>query len=88
MDISICRRVKEIYITGGFNVYPAEVESFLFSHPKIKQAYVIGVPDRILGDVRMAFVKMKEGISCTKVEILEYCRGKVTTLRSLNILNL
>lgn len=74
-------RLKEIYITGGFNVYPAEVESFLFSHPKIKQAYVIGVPDRIMGDVGMAFVELKEGISCTKVEILEYCRGKIANFK-------
>lgn len=74
-------RLKEIYITGGFNVYPSEVENFLFTSPKIRQAYVIGVPDKIMGEVGMAFVEVKEGVSCTKEEIINYCRGKIANFK-------
>ena len=74
-------RLKEIYIAGGFNVYPSEVENFLYSYPKIRQAYVIGIPDRIMGEVGMAFVQLKEGVSCTQEDIIDYCRGKIANFK-------
>lgn len=74
-------RLKEMYIAGGFNVYPPEIESFLFTYPKIKQAYVIGVPDRVMGEVGMAFVELKEGVTCTQEEIIDYCKGKIANFK-------
>ena len=77
----ITGRAKDIFIVGGENVAPAEVESFLFRHPKIKQAYVVGVPDQRLGDVGMAFIELKEGEAATEQEIVDYCRGKIANFK-------
>jgi fatty-acyl-CoA synthase len=74
-------RVKEMFIVGGFNVYPAEIENFLFSHPDIKQAYVIGVPDKMMGEVGMAFVEVRDGASCTEKGITDYCKGKIANFK-------
>jgi fatty-acyl-CoA synthase len=74
-------RLKEMFISGGFNVYPPEIESFLFSHPKIKQVYVIGVPDKVMGEVGMAFVELDDGVTFTKEEIIDYCKGKIANFK-------
>ena len=54
--LRIVGRVKDMFIVGGFNAYPAEIENFLLRHPDIRQAAVIGIPDERLGEVGMAFV--------------------------------
>jgi len=74
-------RLKDMIISGGFNVYPAEVESFLYGYPKIKQAYVTGVPDKIMGEVGVAFVELKEGETCTKEEVIGFCKGKIANFK-------
>lgn len=74
-------RIKEMFISGGFNVYPPETENFLFGHPKIKQVYVIGVPDKLMGEVGMAFVELNEGVNCTKEELIDYCKGKIANFK-------
>jgi len=66
---------------GGENVSAMEVESFLLTHPKVKQAQVIGVPDARLTEVGMAFVELKEGMSSTEEEILSYCKGKIANFK-------
>jgi fatty-acyl-CoA synthase len=77
----ITGRAKDIFIVGGENVAPAEVESFLFSHPKVKQAYVVGVPDQRLGDVPMAFVELKLGETASEQEIVDYCKGRIANFK-------
>ncbi|HEX7371316.1 MAG TPA: AMP-binding protein, partial [Thermodesulfobacteriota bacterium] len=70
-------RFKDMLRVGGENVSAMEVESFLLTHPKVKQAQVIGVPDPRLTEVGMAFLELKEGMSATEEEILAFCKGKI-----------
>ncbi|MGH2523071.1 MAG: AMP-binding enzyme, partial [Anaerolineales bacterium] len=64
-------------ISGGENVYPAEVENVLFAHPAIAEAAVIGVPDEKWGEVGRAVVVVKPGQSLTEPEVIEFCQGKL-----------
>ena len=79
--IKITGRVKDMFIVGGTNTYPAEIESFIQSNSKIKQVYVAGVPDHRLGEVGMAFVELKDGETATEQEIFEYCKGKIANYK-------
>ncbi len=74
-------RVKELIIVGGFNVAPAEIEEFLLKHPKIEQAAVTPVPDKRLGEVPAAFIRLKSGETATAEEIIEFCRDKVANTK-------
>ena len=80
-NYKVTGRVKEMYLVGGENTYPVEIENFLSSHPKIKQIYVVGVPDQRLGEVGMAFVELKKGESSTEEEIIQYCKGKIANYK-------
>ncbi|MCD1295197.1 AMP-binding protein [Methanocella sp. CWC-04] len=73
----ITGRIKDMVIRGGENIYPREVEEFLYTHPEISDAQVIGVPDVKYGEELMAWVKVKNGIAITEDEIKEFCRGKI-----------
>ncbi|MGB3183598.1 MAG: long-chain fatty acid--CoA ligase [Cyclobacteriaceae bacterium] len=70
-------RKKNMYISGGENVYPAEVEHFLRTHPAIDEVAVIGVPDARWGESGKAFVAIKEGAMISGQEIKDYCTGKL-----------
>jgi long-chain acyl-CoA synthetase len=70
----IVDRKKEMIITGGFNVYPREVEEVLFAYPSVMEAAVIGVKDEHSGERAKAFVVLKQGMSATEDEIIAYCR--------------
>ena len=59
--LRIVGRIKDMFIVGGFNAYPAEIENLLLRHPRIAQVAVIGVPDERLGEVGMAFVVLEPG---------------------------
>ncbi len=80
--IKITGRLKDMFITGGVNAYPAEIESFLMTHPKISMVAVTGVPDRRMGEVAMAFVKLKEGETATEGEIISFARGKMANYKA------
>ncbi|TET13986.1 MAG: AMP-binding protein [Dehalococcoidia bacterium] len=80
--IKITGRLKDMFITGGVNAYPAEIESFLMTHPKISMVAVTGVPDRRMGEVAMAFVKLKEGQTATEEEIISFARGKMANYKA------
>lgn len=71
---TIVDRKKDMIISGGFNVYPRDVEEVLFSHPKIFEACVIGVPDAYSGERIKAFVVLKPGMEATADEIIAYCK--------------
>jgi fatty-acyl-CoA synthase len=73
----ITGRLKDMIIRGGENVYPREIEEFLYTHPKIADVQVVGVPDMKYGEEVMAWVKLKEGETATADEIREFCRGKI-----------
>lgn len=67
-------RKKDMIITGGFNVYPREVEDVLYEHPAVREACVIGVKDGYSGEKVVAFVSLKEGAQVTEKEIIAFCR--------------
>ena len=73
----ITGRLKDMIIRGGENVYPREIEEFLYTNPKVADVQVIGVPDRRFGEEIMAWVLLKAGQDATEEEIKEFCRGKI-----------
>ncbi len=75
--VNIVGRIKDMIIRGGENIYPREIEEFLFTHPKISEVQVIGVPDEKYGEEVMAWIKLHEGETATEEEIVEFCRGKI-----------
>ena len=68
----ITGRIKDMIIRGGENIYPKEIEDFLYTHPKVKDVQVIGVPDKQYGEEIMACIIKKEDVDCTEAEIKEY----------------
>jgi fatty-acyl-CoA synthase len=75
--INIVGRIKDMIIRGGENVYPREIEEFLYTHPKISDVQVIGVPDAKYGEEIMAWVRLREGETASAEELREYCRDKI-----------
>lgn len=71
-------RLKDMIIRGGENIYPREIEEFLYTHPSVLDVQVVGVPDSVYGEEVMAWVILKEGVSITKEEIQSYCKGKIS----------
>ena len=70
-------RAKDIIIRGGENIYPREVEEFLHEHPKIADAYIVGLPDARLGETVLAWIQLKPGETATAEEIRSFCRGRI-----------
>ncbi|HLJ46666.1 MAG TPA: AMP-binding protein [Bryobacteraceae bacterium] len=70
-------RAKDLIIRGGENIYPREVEEFLYTHPKVADVQVVGLPDEKLGETVLAWIRLKAGESCSENEIRDYCRGKI-----------
>lgn len=75
--VNIVGRIKDLIIRGGENVYPREIEEFLYTHPDIVDAQVIGVPDSKYGEEIMAWVKAADGIELTEDDVLDFCRGQI-----------
>ncbi len=73
----IVDREKDMYISGGENIYPAEIEKVFFTHPKVFDIGVIGVPDNQWGEVGKAYIVLKPGEAMTKEEALQFLRGKL-----------
>ena len=75
--VRITGRLKELIIRGGENIYPREIEEFLFTHPKVAQVAVFGVPDDYYGEEVMAWVQLRAGQTASEEEIREACRGRI-----------
>ncbi len=75
--VNIVGRIKDMIIRGGENVYPREIEEFLYTHPLLQDVQVIGVPDEKYGEAIMAWVKIKPGIALSEAEIQDFCRGQI-----------
>ena len=75
--VNIVGRIKDMIIRGGENVYPREVEEFLYTHPDVSDVQVIGVPDSKYGEEIMAWVKLREGSTTTGDELRGFCKGKI-----------
>ncbi len=75
--INIVGRIKDMIIRGGENVYPREIEEYLYTHPAVADVQVIGVPDVKYGEEIMAWVKLKEGEHLSDTDIKEFCKGRI-----------
>jgi fatty-acyl-CoA synthase len=75
--VNIVGRSKDMVIRGGENVYPREVEEFLFTHPAVLDAQVVGVPDARYGEQLLAAVRLQPGSDVTEDEIRAFCDGKI-----------
>ncbi|MGE0253706.1 MAG: AMP-binding protein [Alphaproteobacteria bacterium] len=75
--VNIVGRLKDMVIRGGENVYPREIEEFLYGHPKIQDVQVIGVPDAKYGEEICAWVKLRPGETASEEDIRAYCRGQI-----------
>ena len=75
--VNIVGRLKDMVIRGGENVYPREIEEFLYRHPKVQDVQVIGVPDLKYGEEICAWIKLRDGHSATPEEIREFCKGQI-----------
>ena len=75
---NIVGRIKDMVIRGGENIYPREIEEFLYTHPDIEDVQAIGVPDVKYGEELMVWVKLREGADAlTDDEVRDFCRGKI-----------
>jgi fatty-acyl-CoA synthase len=74
----ITGRLKDMIIRGGENIYPREIEEFLYQHSKVLDVQVVGIPDEVYGEEVMAWIILKEGQIATVEEIQEYCKGKIS----------
>lgn len=77
-------RQKEVVIRGGFNIYPQEIENLLMQHPSVGTAIIVGLPDKVLGEIVCAVIKIASGETCTEHEILEYLKPKIATYKLPN----
>ena len=80
-NLRIVGRAKDMFIVGGFNAYPAEIENALLRHPDIRQAAVIGVPDERLGEVGMAFVVLRQDATTTANDIISWSREQMANYK-------
>jgi acyl-CoA synthetase (AMP-forming)/AMP-acid ligase II len=74
-------RIKDMLKVGGENVAAVEIEAFLMTHPAVKLAQVIGVPDARLQEVAAAFIELKPGASASEAEIIDFCRGRIASFK-------
>jgi fatty-acyl-CoA synthase len=75
-------RLKDMIIRGGENIYPREIEEFLYTHPAVKDVQVVGVPSRIYGEEVLACIILKEGASATEEEIIEYTKKGLSRFKA------
>ena len=75
--VRIVGRIKDMVIRGGENVYPREIEEFLYTHPDIADVQVIGVPDERYGEELMAWVIPRAGATVSEDEIRDFCKGQI-----------
>lgn len=77
----ITGRIKQMIIRGGENIYPKEIEEYLYTNPKISDVQIYGVPDRKYGEQVMAAVILKKGETMTEEEVRDYCKGKIANYK-------
>jgi fatty-acyl-CoA synthase len=78
----ITGRIKDMIIRGGENIYPREIEEFLYTMPGIEDAQVVGVPDPKYGEVVGAFIRLKSGAEMTEGDVQEFCRARMARYKA------
>jgi fatty-acyl-CoA synthase len=76
--VRIVGRIKDMIIRGGENIYPREIEEFLYQHPAISEVQVFGIPDEKMGEEVCAWVQLNEGQSMTEDELKAFCKDQIT----------
>lgn len=76
--LRIVGRIKDMIIRGGENIYPREVEEFLYTHPAINEVQVFGIPDPRMGEEVCAWIKLEDGASLSEEEVKAFCKGQIT----------
>jgi fatty-acyl-CoA synthase len=76
--LQIVGRIKDMIIRGGENIYPREVEEFLYTHPAISEVQVFGIPDPKMGEEVCAWIQLKDGCSLSEDEVKAFCKGQIT----------
>ena len=79
--VQIVGRKKDMLICGGFNVYPAEIEEYLFTHPKVQNVSVIGMPDKVMGEVAVAYIIPRAGQVIDPQEMVDFCVGEIANFK-------
>jgi fatty-acyl-CoA synthase len=79
--VKIVGRLKDMIIRGGENIYPREIEEFLYTHPDVSDVQVIGVPSEKYGEEVMAWVKLREGAKVSGDDLTAFCKGKIATYK-------
>ncbi|MFD0537148.1 AMP-binding protein [Actinomadura luteofluorescens] len=80
-NLTITGRTKEMFVVGGFNVYPAEVENALARHDAVAESGVVGVPDARMGEVGRAYVRLRPGRTATQEELVAHCRERLANFK-------
>jgi HIP---CoA ligase len=80
-NLRITDRLKDMFVVGGFNAYPAEIEQLIARHPKVSEAAVVGVPDARLGEASRAYVIPRPGAEIDEQEIIEFCRARLANFK-------
>jgi len=75
--VKITGRLKEMIIRGGENIYPREIEDFIFGHPKVAEIAVFGIPDEFYGEEIMAWIQLHEDTTATEAEIRDFCKDRI-----------
>ena len=73
----ITGRIKDMIIRGGENIYPREIEEYLYTHPKVADVQVVGLPDEEFGEEVCAWIRVKAGVALTEAEVTGYCKGQI-----------
>ena len=79
--VNIVGRIKDMIIRGGENIYPREIEEFLYSHPDVSDVQVIGIPSERYGEEVMAWVRLREAATATAVDLAAYCQGRIASFK-------
>ncbi len=79
--VNIVGRIKDMIIRGGENVYPREVEEFLYTHPAVADVQVIGVPDERYGEIVCAWIVLKPNEQLTEQDVKDFCRGTIARFK-------
>ncbi|WP_424217904.1 AMP-binding enzyme [Thauera humireducens] len=84
---NIVGRIKDMVIRGGENIYPREIEEFLYAHPKVLDVQVVGIPDQKFGEELCAWIIVREGERLSEDEVRAYCRGRsrITRFRATSL---
>ena len=85
--VQIVGRIKDMIIRGGENIYPREIEEFLYTHPDIAEVQVFGVPDERYGEIVAAWIQVKDGSTVSAEDVQAFCRDQITHFKVPSVID-